>query len=282
MVTGLLNTIEEVLKKKNNISFEQTNHKKLSIQFSLGGFSFCITNIDTDTIVHFQNFPFEEQLNSLDDLLQKIEEIFKETQQLHLEFTEVEVFHENELFTLVPNKFYNEKELENYLKYNIKVLKTDFIATDDIDNLHSKNVYVPYVNINNFMFQHFGEFEYKHSISVLVEKLLKINIEQKSMFVNANSNTIDIVVIENSNLLLCNSFKINTKEDFLYYILFVVEQLQLNPEVFTLKLLGNISKANSKYDLLTNYIKNISFLESSNNIYSNLNLTSHSNFILLG
>ena len=282
MVTGLLNTIEEVLKKKNNISLEQTNHKKLSIQFSLGGFSFCITNADTNTTVHFQNFPFEEQLTSLDDLLHKIEGIFKETQQLHLEFTDVEVFHENELFTLVPYKFYNEEELENYLKHNIKVLKTDFIATDDIDSLQSKNVYVPYVNINNFMFQHFGEFEYKHSISVLVEKLLKTNTEQKTMFVNVNNNSIDIVVIENNNLLLCNSYNIYTKEDFLYYILFVAEQLQMDPEVFTLKLLGNISKENSKYDLLTNYVKNVSFLESSNNIYTDLNLTSHSNYILLG
>jgi len=274
--------IEEVLKKKNNISLENTKHKKLSIQFSLDGFSFCITNVDTNTIVHFQDFPFEKELTSLHELLLQIEKIFKQTQELQLEFTEVEVLHENELFTLVPNKYFKEEELENYLKHNIKVLKTDFIATDDINEIESKNVYVPYVNINNFMFQHFGEFEYKHTITALLEKLLNRDVRKPTMFVNVSNTKLDIVVIAENKLHLCNTFKTHTKEDFLYYILFVAEQLQMSPENFELNLLGDISKEDSKYVLLTNYVKNVLFLDSINTIYNDLNLEKHSNYILLG
>ena len=110
------------------------------------------------------------------------------------------------------------------------------------NEIESKNVYVPYVNINNFMFQHFGEFEYKHTITALLEKLLNRDVGKPTMLVNVSNTKLDIVVIADNKLQLCNTFKTHTKEDFLYYILFVAEQLQMSPEDFELNLMGDISK----------------------------------------
>ena len=61
-------------------------------------------------------------------------------------------------------------------------------------------------------------------------------------------------------LLFANCFEYDTKEDFLYYLLFTAEQLSLNPEKFELILLGDINKNSPAYKMAWDYIKNISFM----------------------
>ena len=62
---------------------------------------------------------------------------------------------------------------------------------------------------------------------------------------------------ENKKLLLINSFSWQTNEDILYYTLFVCEQLELNPEKFTLTITGEIEKGSVLYQLLSNYVLDI-------------------------
>ena len=170
-----------------------------------------------------------------------------------------------------------------YLNFNVKTLATDFITFDDLEALNAKNVYVPYVNINNYLFQNFGEFEYKHHSTVLIEKLLKnTTTKEKTMFVNVSKTSLDIVVLENKKLLLSNAFSYDSKEDFIYYVLFVAEQLNLDVQEFPLYLLGEITLKSKTYKITYKYIKNVSFLESTNAIYDTFNIPSHSNYILLG
>ncbi|MCI2228195.1 DUF3822 family protein [Polaribacter sp. MSW13] len=272
-----------VQRKKSNTIFQQTKDIELSIQFSLDGFSFCVTNATSKKDLFFSEYVFEETQNNPELLLEKIESIFKNDTSLQHEFTSVLVIHQNNLSTLVPNKYFSEKNLSDYLNFNIKTLATDLIAFDDINNLEAKNVYVPYVNINNYLFQNFGEFEYKHHLSILIEKLLQIkNTEATTMFVNVSKNNFDIVVLKNQKLILSNTFAFHTKEDFIYYILFTAEQLQLNTEELKLQFIGDIEEASEIYKITYQYIRNVSFLESKNSLFNDFKVSKHSNFILLG
>jgi hypothetical protein len=142
---------------------------------------------------------------------------------------------------------------------------------------------VPYVNINNYLFQNFGEFEYQHHSTVLIQKLLNIKGgSEKKMYVNVSKTTLDITIIENNKLLLFNTFSYNTEEDFIYYILFVAEQLNLDVNEFPLYFTGKISSNTTIYKITYKYIKNVYFLESNNAIFNTFNIASHTNFILLG
>ncbi|TXD47305.1 DUF3822 family protein [Polaribacter sp. IC073] len=256
---------------------------RLSIQFNLDGFSFSIYNTTSKKDVYFCEYHFESSQTTPEKLLFKIEEIFKTDTRLQNDFEAVTVVHQNNLSTLVPTPFFDEKKLNAYLDFNIKTFPTDFISFDDIDVIDSKNIYVPYVNINNYLFQNFGEFEYKHHSSVLIEKLLKCNtVKEKTMYVNVSKTTVDIVVLENNKLVLLNTFSYHTKEDFIYYILFVAEQLDLNVREFPLYFTGEITLNTDIYKIAYKYIKNVFFLESTNVIFNDLNIPLHSNFILLG
>lgn len=275
--------IKQVKEKKSNPSLIKTLKNTLSIQFSLDGFSFCISDLDSKEILYFSDYTFENTLNSPENLLEKIKSIFNEDPMLHKEYKEVFVIHQNSLNTLVPDIFFEEKSIASYLRYSIKTLQNDFITFDTISEINTKNVYVPYVNINNYLFQNFGEFEYKHHTTVLLEKLLKSNhSEEKSMFVNVYENTFDVVVLEHKKPLFSNCFSYQTKEDFIYYILYVAEQLQLNTEEFNLYFMGAIDLQSSLYSIAFKYIKNIYFLESNSAIFKNLEANKHSYYLLLG
>lgn len=274
----------KVIKQNSNITTLKTIiENKLSIQFNLDGFSFSIYNIISKKEVYFREYEFENSQVTPENLLLKIKDIFKTDTQLQNDFSSVIVIHQNNLSVLVPNRYFNKKELASYLNFNIKKLTIDYIAFDHLEGLESKNVYIPYVNINNYLFQNFGEFEYKHHSTVLIEKLLNsTNNLEKTMFVNVSKNSLDIVVLENNQLILFNTFSYNTKEDFIYYILFVAEQLNLNVNEFSLHFTGKVNLEDAIYKITYKYIKNVYFLESNNTLFSELNIASHSNFILLG
>jgi len=274
----------KVTKQNNNITTLKTIiENKLSIQFNLDGFSFSVYNIISKNEVYFREYEFENSQVTPENLLLKIKDVFNTDTQLQKDFSSVLVIHQNNLSVLVPNRYFNKKELASYLNFNIKKLTIDYIAFDHLEGLESKNVYIPYVNINNYLFQNFGEFEYKHHSTVLIEKLLNsTNNIEKTMFVNVSKNSLDIVVLENNQLILFNTFSYNTKEDFIYYILFVAEQLNLNVNEFSLHFTGKVNLEDAIYKITYKYIKNVYFLESNNTLFSELNIASHSNFILLG
>ena len=233
--------------------------------------------------MYFREYEFENSQVTPENLLLKIKDIFNTDTQLQNDFSSVIVIHQNNLSVLVPSRYFNKKELASYLNFNIKKLTIDYIAFDPLEGLESKNVYIPYVNINNYLFQNFGEFEYKHHSTVLIEKLLNsTNNIEKTMFVNVSKTSLDLVVIENNQLILFNTFSYNTKEDFIYYILFVAEQLNLNVNEFSLYFTGKVNLEDAIYKITYKYIKNVYFLESNNTLFSELNIASHSNFILLG
>lgn len=283
METGLHYTIKKVQKKIIKTTLEKSNNHKLSIQFTLDGFSFCITNLDSQEIVHFCAYTFPKTLEAPENLINHFETIFQEDNHLQEDFKEILVIHQNSLSTLVPNTLFLEEHLKEYLDFNIKTLETDFFAYDSIDQLAAKNVYVPFVNVNNYLFQNFGEFEYQHSVTAFIKKLLQTTTNsEKTMFVDVWERQISVVVLENKKVLFSNSFTFKSKEDFIYYLLFTAEQLGLNTNEFPLFFTGDILEETEIYKIAYQYIRNVDFLRSKNPIFMNSNFSNHTHFILLG
>ena len=247
-----------------SIDFINLNESHLSIQLSLDGFSFCIINKDSNQINTIKYFSFPNNSPTPQEHLKNVEQLFESEEQLQKRYHSVNITHVNDLSTLVPKPLFDKKHLNNYIKYSSKTYKNDYIVYDEIDNHDIINVYIPFVNINNFFLERFGSFEYKHFSTILIKNLLNTYkfSEHPHMFVNLDNNHFEIVVIANNKLILYNSFNYQTKEDFIYYILFTAEQLELNPEKFELVLLGNISKENEYFKIAYKYIRNISLLEN--------------------
>jgi hypothetical protein len=244
----------------------KNNIKELSIQVNLNGLSFCILNRTSNSIEFLKTISFKQRLNPFDALNRLKAELSNNT-VFSEDFDAILVIHQNELATLVPNALYNQNNKADYLKFNSKILRTDLIVHDDITVNDSSNVYVPYVNINNYIFETFGEFIYKHSSSILIDTVLQ-KVESNDLpelYINVNPSTIELLVIEKGELSLFNVFEYHSKEDFIYYVLFVFEQLKLDVETTPIKLSGQIDKDDDIYSILYTYIRHIDFISADYN-----------------
>lgn len=268
---------------QQNNNTEDKIQKELSIQISLSGLSFCILNTKTHTIDFLKKFPTSTKKTPF-QILDKLQILFKEQEQFNQKFDNVTIVYVNEISTVVPNALFKEEFLADYLKFNSKILKTDFISYDEIKAINAVNVYVPYVNINNYIYDRFGSFTYKHFSTVLIENLQKIETSKtdQKIYINVNSSHFEIISFRNNDLIFYNTFEYSTKEDFIYYLLFTIEQLNLNPEILELIFLGEINITDDLYKIAYKYIRNVSFgkhLKDYN--YKDTTIPIHYNFTLL-
>lgn len=268
-----------------NRNIEDKTLLDLSIQLSLGGLSFCILDKSINTITHYTSFPFHDVI-SPHQLLEKVKLVFASALALQQPFNKVKIVYVNELNSFVPTALFSDKNLGDYLKFNTKVLENDYITFDVLSNTEMVNVYIPYVNINNYIFEQYGTFEYKHYASLLVNSILSTasSDDQSIMYVHVHEKQFDIVVLKQRKLQLFNSFSYTNKEDFIYYILFTVEQLQLNPDKFQLYLLGAINEESPFYKMVYTYIRNIDFGKRNETFNFKEELvppTDHEDYVLL-
>ena len=237
--------------------------KELSIQVNLNGLSFCILNRSTNTVELLRSTSFNNKLTP-NDALSRLKTEIVSNNVFSADFNSVQLIHQNELATLVPQTLFDENHKADYLKFNSKILRTDFITHDDITVSKSANVYVPYVNVNNYIFETFGAFVYKHSSSVLIDAVLQLkrDKDKPEVFINVNHNTFELLVVENKQVLLFNVFDYTTKEDFIYYILFVLEQLKLDSETIPVHLSGNVNKDDELYSILYTYVRYVHLIKN--------------------
>ncbi|MRI00299.1 DUF3822 family protein [Kriegella sp. EG-1] len=242
---------------------------KLSIQVSLNGLSFCIWDSIGNIIIASENIIFQKELTPY-AVQKELKTICEKHNIANKKFADIIVIHRNNLFSIVPKSLFDENELANYLKFNTKILANDHVVFDELENFEMCNVYVPFVNINNYIFELFGSFIYKHSATVMVESLMNNYSGSKNTtcFVHITETQMELTIMEHKKLLLYNSYEYVTKEDFMYYLLFTLEQLKMDTEKVVLKLFGAIQKNDDIYNLCSQYVKDVSLFNPSDSSFN--------------
>lgn len=245
-----------------NTNITEKKYKKLVLQVSLNGFCFAVVDTLHQAVLLFKEVEFKDFGHSA-----KVEDqywkAFLDHQELTRLYDEVVVLHDSNLSSFVPAALFDEQFLGSYLQYNTKVFESDFFTFDAMPNQEMNNVYVPYANINNYLLDQFESFDYRHVSSILVGKLLEKskNIDEKQVFVHFGKERFEIVVVQNQKLILFNSFEFSTEADFIYYLLFTAEQLNLNPEHFKLQLLGAVSEDSAVFKMAYKYVRHVALLD---------------------
>ncbi|MBZ9651779.1 DUF3822 family protein [Psychroflexus montanilacus] len=234
---------------------------RLSIFILQDGFSFLVKN-ENSTPLAFENFKLGKSA-SASELLKLLRS------KIHTEFIQreevrdLEVLYGNPQFTVIPQEYFDESQLPHYLKYNSKLIEGDDFSFDEISSIQANTVYIPYVNINNYLFEVFGSFEFTHVLTGLINKGFKKSQDiDEYIYVHVSHQMIYFTAFKNQKMLLSNAFSFETAEDFAYYILFTIEELKFDRENMTIGFSGKFfnTEKNTALTILSTYLRHISFL----------------------
>ena len=229
--------------------------QKLYIQVSLQQFSYCVKNQVNNQVMQFKSFA----LDPYKTIEQQLDVFFDKEEALTQGYEDVLILHDNNLNTFVPSVLFDGNALGSYLQYNTKVFPTDYFDFDSVPQMQMENVYVPYVAFNNYFLDVFGSFTFQHINTNLVQHFLSKSVsnDQVEFFVQIASNHFEIVLLQNKKLVFFNSYEYQTKEDFIYYILFVFEQLQLDAQTQLVQLFGVISEESELYQTVYKFVRHV-------------------------
>ena len=206
--------------------------------------------------INQSNSVFPDKIN-INEILSELKNILNEFNLLNI--IKVTLILNNKLSVLVPKDFFNEENCLDYLKFNSRLLKNDTASFDYIEEFEVHNVFITYGNVTNYLIEKFGSFEFFHYSTVLLKKLYSDTPKDKiaRIYVNINKSYLNIIVFKGKELNYYNTFDFKSKDDILYFILFVIEQNKIINNETKMKLIGEEKIIKNYYDYLSKFIKNL-------------------------
>jgi hypothetical protein len=174
----------------------------------------------------------------------------------------VRIIVENNRSVLIPSALFEESEKEAYLNFSAEPEEEEKVLFDRLTRLEIINLFGININLFNQVKGVFPGAEICHVSSVLIESIwmnFKNLITDKRIFIFVREEAFNMLIFDKKQLAYSNAFHFRAPEDFIYFVIFVMEQLDLNPEEVPVTLLGNIDEKTPHFDLIFRYVRNVDF-----------------------
>lgn len=240
---------------------DHTRQYHLTVRIGADGLSYALFSNDKQRYIALETWAFIKSDTDI-RIASSIDEVIIQKPWLSYPFQSVLVLIDHTYNTLVPAPLFDEKEKAVYLAFVQQYRDSSRVSADELKSAGAWNVYYLSNSIVHKIKEIWANARVSHLSSALVESLLVANrnqIAEPAAFVNIRNNSFDLVVIAADKLLFYNNFKARHPEDFLYFLLFSLDQQDLNPETVNLSLMGNITVDHPIYEAVWKYIRNVRF-----------------------
>jgi hypothetical protein len=162
---------------------------------------------------------------------------------------------------LVPAPLFSKDHAKEILELACRVQEHTDIYEDHLKLTNAYHIYAVPEPLLKETGNRFKDATLFHCNTAFIESQLMLNKHELNpmVSVNVSSTGIDLVVTNGSELLFSNVFRYQTSEDFIYFLLFALEQLQLSPDNTPVRFYGEIDKTSANWMAAKKYIRFISF-----------------------
>ena len=162
--------------------------------------------------------------------------------------------------TLVPSSVFDPNEKERYINFNFSQQKDEQVQSDHLMPLDAWQVFTVPESILSAIWDLFPKSKVIHASSLLIESVwinYKNRINAPHVFLHVREHLFDLMVFDGRQMDYFNTFPFQNAEDVTYYLIFVLEQLNFNPETTPLVLLGNVESSEGLSELLLRYVRHV-------------------------
>jgi len=241
----------------------------ISIQASLNGFSFCILDTVRNKYIGLKHIQITNDTTK-DTIHSKSDEIIKNDELLNQNFKSVSFIYSSQKSTLVPSSLFIKENLKSFFCFNHTIDVNDIIYFNKLKNADAYNIFaIPKYLVSSFS-KKFPNIKFHHQATPFIENILiknKHSGNKKTVFINVQKWFFDIVVINSKNLSLYNSFHFKNEKDFIFFIMYIYEKINLNPEENEIIFSGEIDNNSKYFEIVKKFIRHIKF-EKLNDSFS--------------
>lgn len=255
----------------------------LSMLIAPASFMYAISTQSFKTVIELCHVEITHLANTTFDLTDKISFLVNNYLLHQKKFDKVNVSFLNTDFTMLPEAFSNEQdikpllhfatgveEVKRSLKHSVKNINFCFTIENELLNYFEKT-------FPNAAIRHLGAV----SISLFFSQH---SLKNANLYLNIGDGFIELGVKDRSEVLFYNVFAFENNEDILYYVLFTMEQFNLNPLHVRLSVATQRSATDAVIQTLKKYIRQVEFCVNEASIKLNgemASLPQHYYFSLL-
>ena len=238
----------------------KSSQYRLTIQFALGGLSYALLDTDANRLITLEYYQ-SDLLSDSNDLFHTLERALESKGLNNKAFASVTCIVDERINTLVPEALYQPEEPEKYLSFGFN-LPSGYMMLADRLACKAVNLYALPQTLRNKVLAKWPEAKLTHSSSVFINSLPYT--ERSTVFVNVRNRDFDMAVTNEGQLTFFNNFRFNTKDDFVYFLVFAMEQNGLSGQDTPVCFTGLIRPASEIIDLCGRYVSDLRFVEDPN------------------
>ncbi len=270
----------------NSFDINITTSYFLSIQLQLDGFSFCVLDPVSNEYILFEHRPLKFNENIIDVLSDEL----ASNDLLIYPYQKIFVLYNTKDYSLIPQALYNNNEDSNYLQFCFSDgfdKAKEICFTNKIKMADSICTFKIPIKLAEILEKYYSNVRYFCQATPFIETALlstSMNISHNHVHINVQPSSFyfDIIVTSGNNLKMHNTFKYHDQKEFLYFTLFVFEQMKLDTRYTKVFLSGNIEKPSEIYSLIKRYIKQVEINTTTkhfkfSNVFKNVFLQNHLN-----
>ncbi len=248
------------------LSSQSSSSLTLSFQISLNELTFCITDSIQNRHLALSNYTFGETATPF-LIYEFIDKLLTYETLLKKNFNYVIICYENNLSTLIPTELYQEAHQKDYLAFNENINIDDVILYDIIREIDSYTIYSIPTIIEKTLRKKFSSCNFIHQSSAFIKSITtnfnKDGHFDEKIYVNVATNSFEVAAFTEGRFKLYNTFQFKKKEDFIYYILFVMKELSMDVNRTELVLSGKILANSPLHEIALKYIQNVNLIKRS-------------------
>jgi hypothetical protein len=234
----------------------------LSIQVGLDGFSFCILDIRRKKYIALRHIPLI--VGKTQFLSRKLEAIFDQEEKLNAAYQSVSVDYSTNEAALIPKKYSPDGNFETIAALSFETGRNDLVRMDNLPGSNDTIVYGHPKELTTLLNRKYTNFEFRHkSIPLLASAYDQRNEKNNTVLINFEKKYVQMIALKNFGINLYNSFYFKTETDFMYYMLNVCLNLQIDHQVDEIILSGFLADDSGYVRQLKNYLGNVHFLKPS-------------------
>ncbi len=237
-------------------SFEgRTEELSLFIQASKSTLYFAYFHSGNKQFVGLEEREFSNQYN-WHQLSEELLRISKE-EGLDAKFKSVSFALIDPLYTLVPSALYEAAKIDSYLELNHSMGEQSGLSCYgyEVTALSTYIVYALPDILKHSLEGIFPKIDFTHHTAPLLEAFALNSKKGNELELHVSRDSFDIIYSKDGKLQLLNTFAYHTAEDFIYYLLYVMEQLEVDRNHIELRISGEIEERSALFETLYKYIR---------------------------